>query len=441
MSQATSSLRVPFGQRDGRMWSAQTVATGLACGCRCPECDAPLVCRNAGRYRRAHFAHHNHLGCAGGYETAIHKMAKQLIVDRGALLLPAWDGSPSMPNPPTLADAAGAHHRGATVDAPSRRALLSEAVAEQSRSDYRPDVVAKDEQGELLIEIRVSHAVGDLKTRRVQSEGRRMMEIDLSKVTQEEAADDACFEALVLDAATNRQWVSFPEVTDAWRRSFADLKEYVRLRNLVIEEQRNEQARLAAQRAEEVACAQARKDARRQWLRAPHETNLARLESLTVVDAVKGKLASMQQRDEPLALQNLAHVTTEFVRRHLLTFSEEAWAYEAHPWLWQTAAYLQFIEGRPAGHAFSQVELGRWVRNEFGVDRALWLLFHAQEQCRKEARQRGKQLRVPWAWYFTDQENRRIPNFWKPINGFVDRLVHLGVVVHDRHRYERILVL
>lgn len=100
MSQVKSNLRVPYGLRDGKMWAARDVPTGLACGCLCLGCQQPLVAKNQGSKHRPHFAHHVDLACQGAFESSIHRRAKELIVEKGILMLPAWDGTEAMPNPP-----------------------------------------------------------------------------------------------------------------------------------------------------------------------------------------------------------------------------------------------------------------------------------------------------------------------------------------------------
>ena len=92
-------LRVPFGLRDGRMWLPREVSNGLACGCQRPNCGQPLLAKNAGARRRAHFAHHTDHTCSGAFESAVHRMAKQLICEQLRLALPAWDGAEGMPTP------------------------------------------------------------------------------------------------------------------------------------------------------------------------------------------------------------------------------------------------------------------------------------------------------------------------------------------------------
>lgn len=137
------TLRVPFGLRDGRMWSPRQVANGLACGCTCPACGSPLQAKNQGTRRRAYFAHHSDHACSGAYESAIHRMAKQLICEQRRLLLPAWNGADGMPNPPTAVDDCGRRLLGKSVDFPARTVQLRSATAEVRHADYRPDVSAR----------------------------------------------------------------------------------------------------------------------------------------------------------------------------------------------------------------------------------------------------------------------------------------------------------
>ena len=61
----------------GRMRGIDEVEQGLACDCECPECGSPLVARK-GAVRVHHFAHRG-ASCATGAESALHRMAKQIV--------------------------------------------------------------------------------------------------------------------------------------------------------------------------------------------------------------------------------------------------------------------------------------------------------------------------------------------------------------------------
>ena len=63
-------FRVPFGLREGRVWAPAEVASGLACNCICPGCQAPLIAKaQTSRRRRPPFAHLSESGCQTGRET------------------------------------------------------------------------------------------------------------------------------------------------------------------------------------------------------------------------------------------------------------------------------------------------------------------------------------------------------------------------------------
>ena len=107
-----------------------------------------------------------------------------------------------MPNPPSLPHAGGARLYGRRIEFGSRVTQLLSAQVEQSCGDYTPDVIGLDDRGPLLIEIRVTHAVDELKRRRIQSEGQRMVEIDLSKLRLEQVVDET--EAKLAHGLTSR---------------------------------------------------------------------------------------------------------------------------------------------------------------------------------------------------------------------------------------------
>ena len=357
-------------------------------------------------------------------------MAKQLICERLGLTLPAWDGADGMPNPPTATDSRGAKLLGKRVEYPARSVQLRSARAEASIADYRPDVLAEDDEGELLIEIRVSHAVTGQKTRNVQSEGRRMIEIDLSSVSAQQAEDPKAFEALVLDTARNRSWISCPPATEAWRAARDALAVRLATKNRKIAKnqgRRNELARLRAQKEQE---REIWRNRTRMELREPYLEDLHYLLQASRPEAIAAKNALLQRRDEDKAIRLLAMIHDD-LHPALRSSSGPAWAYQAHYLLWQPAMYLHFIDGKPAGHPISRSELGRWLRATYGVDPVLWRLFMAQWIGRKEARQLGQKRWSLSLWHFTEEENRAVPNFFECVTGLVDRLIVAGALERD----------
>ena len=430
------ALKVPFGLKAGRMWSPKQVPPGRLCGCTCPACGAALVAKAAdSTYRRPHFAHLAETDCRAGYETALHKKAKELVAEHADLLLPPWDGEPEMPNPPNLKDDTGQCWYGTRVEFQSRQARLQNVRLEEAQGDYTPDVIADDGAGELLIEIRVSHAVDPLKRRRIQSEGKRLIEIDLSHLDPDVLQDETRLIHAVLYAPENRAWLACPEATDAWRESFRALKAQVAQRNIEIAQlrQHHEEAQRAKERVMEQARAQqaervAQRERYRAQERVPHQEAIEDLPTLVSVERIETLLADYLGRDGEQADQLIAQIPSQTVKQAVSYCGPNTWLYQVHPRLWQAACYHRFVLGQPAGSRFNQRELARWVMQHFGRDEVLFSLFRAQYNFRDRARKAGFQKQRISHWAFTDLENRQIPNFYKPINEFVTRLVYIGAL-------------
>ena len=196
---ALRKLTVPFGLRDGRLVFVSDVALGVDCGCTCPECGEPLIARNRdfpGRRRVPHFQHARASSCPGGVETAIHRMAKEVLATSDTVLLPRWASGDVVVEPESLA----------VVIARLEVPLLDGAV--------RPDVLLRGmaqgiEFDVLCVEVRVQHAVDEPKRDLLATSGLDTMEIDLSGLTDEAVADPVAFRYEVLENSANRHWVHF----------------------------------------------------------------------------------------------------------------------------------------------------------------------------------------------------------------------------------------
>lgn len=428
-------FRVPFGLRDGRVWAPGEVAKGKACGCICPGCHAPLAAKaKDSRRKRPHFAHLTDTGCQTGRETGIHLRAKQLVAERQELVIPVWTGDPiDMPNPPHAHDQEGRLHWGRKIDHPMRRVRLRDIEVERSLGTYQPDVYAWDAAGELLIEIRVTHAVDDHKAARVQVQGRRMVEIDLSQLHRNTPHDQNAFEQAVLFDPANRNWISCPEAIADWQASKRELDEQVAARNGEIAQQREHMALAVQARLERETQEAKDKDGRRAYVRrsrrAMHENDLAQLCKLTAPDRIKQLLREYQISAE-VRVGELLDTVPPAVRSACLRAHEDAWVFGVDPALWQLLAYDKFVAKQVPGHRFNQKDVATWVRLSFYPEQVLYRLFVAQYANRAEARRAGFHQRRLAYWVFTDEENERIPNFYAPINDFIDRLESARVIRH-----------
>lgn len=428
-----SALRVPFGLKDGRALAPSEVGKGKTCGCVCPSCGAPLVAKaQVSRDRRAHFAHLAGAGCRTGRETGIHLRAKQLIADHLRLFLPAWDGSPpDMPNPPSARDIDGVLHEGFRIDVPGKVTSLRSAEMEARLEGYVPDILARDDEGTLLIEIRVTHAVGETKAERVAADGRRLLEIDLSGMDRDLPHDPEAFEWTVLEDPAIRHWVAHPGAVARWHESKAELEERISQRNAEIEEARRAAEAEAQQLQESAATAEKRKYARREYMRLrerqPYLDSLARLDVLTNPTRVAALTAELGAAAAD-RVQALLADSEAAVRHACLSSHGNAWIYGVDPVLWQLLATRHFVTSQESGYQFNQRDLATWVRRTFPYDRDLYRLFAAQYAKRADARRAGFAKRRLAFWAFSDEENLRIPDFYVPVNHLVDRWAWTGLV-------------
>lgn len=428
-----SGFRVPFGQRDGRVWAPAEVASGKACGCVCPGCLAPVVAKAlSSRTRRPHFAHLNGAGCQTGYETGIHSRAKQVIEDRLELLLPAWDGDLlEMPNPPTARDDNGQRHEGRRVDVPARRVAITNVEQEVWFGSYRPDVVAIDDVGVLLIEIQVTHAVDARKAERVQAQGRRMVEIDLSDLDRSIPHDPDAFQQAVLFELLNRAWISCPQAVADWQAAKAELDLQMAERNRWLAEQRDAAAMAAKESQQRQAREENGREGRREYMRklerARHGEDLKVLMELAAPDRIQRLILEYQTNSET-CVSNQLEAAPAAVRSACLAAHPDAWIFGVDPALWQLLAFREFVGRQSPGHRFNQREVAAWVRSSFPYEQALYRLFVTQYAKRADARRAGYAKRRLSFWAFSDEENRLIPNFYAPINAFMDRLADAALI-------------
>lgn len=423
-----SGFRVPFGLRDGRAWAPAEVAKGKACGCVCPGCHAPLSAKaQNSRRKRPHFAHLVDMGCTTGRETGIHLRAKQLIAERGRLLLPTWMGSPQMtPNPPLEQDIAGYWHRGRDVDVPERWGILNEVRLEHRMGAFTPDVLAVEDEETLLIEVRVTHAVDEPKLEWARSAGYRMLEIDLSRLDRNTPHDIEAFEATVLADVHNRCWIAHPEAEDAWRASKAELIHHVAARNAWISDQRQkvelEEQQWREEQSRDAKARAGRRESFRTHVRAKHANDLKILMGLTDPERIS-RLLQEYRRVSGDRVRMLSGDVPDAVRVLAQRWHKDAWVFGTHPEVWQLQAYVHFVGRQSVGYRFNQRDVSSWVRRSFPIEAHLYRLFVAKYAARAEARRAGFAKRSLDYWVFSPEENRRIPDFYAPINDFIGRLI------------------
>lgn len=185
-----------FGERtDGTLAHISEVPSGIACGCRCPSCNRPLVARK-GEQMGHHFGHYGAAGehaCRNGPETALHRFAKELLASRLTLVLP-----PLLNDGETRPYYTGGLYR------------FDAAALEKRLGAITPDVIVRRAHRDLLVEFCVSHACDANKVAKIASLDISAVEIDLSGVAH--SASRAELEDAILNQAP-RRWLHNPKLS------------------------------------------------------------------------------------------------------------------------------------------------------------------------------------------------------------------------------------
>lgn len=140
----------------------------------CPECGARLVPRNKGQKRVPHYAHFRKGECSHAGETALHRIAKDIILEAGYIMLPPYE-----------VDVGG---RYAERVQPATVGRFDAVEVETWENGFRPDLIGTRHGadgapiGQLIVEIRVTHAVDARKLEKLRHRGDSVVEIDLSSI-------------------------------------------------------------------------------------------------------------------------------------------------------------------------------------------------------------------------------------------------------------------
>jgi hypothetical protein len=187
-----------FGiDRDGTIRHISEVVGGLACECTCPACGKNLIARK-GRVKVHHFGHQVSFSCATAPETALHKLAKEIVAKHRRLTIPEVVAK--------YREETQSFHPGQMVN-------FDTATEEATHlDDLIPDVYVEKEGRGLLVEIYVTHACDEMKRIDLKRSGIATIEIDLSRFPRNASRRDV--EKAVTETAP-RQWLYHPKIDKA----------------------------------------------------------------------------------------------------------------------------------------------------------------------------------------------------------------------------------
>jgi hypothetical protein len=158
----------------------ENAANGDKCNGICYQCEKDLRAIQ-GKEIKWHFRHVVETDCQGGFETAIHYGAKQIL--EASLFVKLHDG---------------------------RVFNYENTLKEKSISSFRPDIQLVNDQETLLIEIKVEHGISDEKLLKIKEYNKRVIEINLSEVSREITYEE--LKELVLNETNNKSLIHTPTV-------------------------------------------------------------------------------------------------------------------------------------------------------------------------------------------------------------------------------------
>lgn len=168
---------------DGKLIHVDSVSRGLACMCFCPHCKNKLVAKNEGNRKVHHFAHANGSDCVGAIESALHKMAKDILQEHRLIMLP-----------PIRQGEFGSQKVFGRVEAEVFDKELS----------LRPDCIGYTENGALMwIEFKRTHEVDVKKAGKIISAKIDCIEIDLNSCE----LDPIKVRSFIEGSSEQRKWI------------------------------------------------------------------------------------------------------------------------------------------------------------------------------------------------------------------------------------------
>ena len=213
-------------ESDGKIIGVEEVPqnmSGKACGCICANCKRKLQACSLNGSVRSYFRHHteNHskniaepiIYCNANIanETALHKMAKQIIAQEKKIYIPSKNitvkeaGIKDLPQKVENAIPCFELREAHMVEAQS-------VELEKHLDDFIPDIVFTMGQHELIIEVFVSHRVDEDKRQKAEKYGSAMLEIDLSTFSGNPISSKKLRDIL-LGEEKHKKWIYYPLTT------------------------------------------------------------------------------------------------------------------------------------------------------------------------------------------------------------------------------------
>ncbi|MEP9324841.1 competence protein CoiA family protein [Paraburkholderia phymatum] len=304
---------------------------------RCAECRQ-LVTRKQGDVRVWHFAHKAETACTGAFETALHLLAKQILVESDTLHVPALVCR--LYERPGPADIALCVEQTLYWDAAGEAEVWVDGI--------RPDFRGVCQSKAIFVEVTVTHEPDAPKLEALKRLQTPTLEIDLSAVPRDVKEPEV--RQLVLDATEGKRWLFYPGEAEARAQLNALRDQRDAAFGAALEQERQEERRRDA------ALAAARADARAERLK-------------------KIEMANARFRDATTA-QKLAFLEAKLrkpVSSWPASLGHEVWggsAFRVPTRIWQADAFRKYIHEQGARPPYPRVSVetvAEWLVQRYAI--------------------------------------------------------------------------
>lgn len=421
-------IKVPFGEREGRLFPPSHVVRGLGCRCTCPKCGTQLIAKHSSR-GLPFFSHHNTKDCPGGYETALHRMAKQIIQDAQAVTLAQRRVRVEITSSEgiKLTD---------TAEFLPHHSRLYNIRLETRMERWVPDITASlKNDSTIFIEIHVTHAVEGEKPEKLDN----LLEIDLSRLSEDTVADMKLLEDAVLRSAP-RKWHrcslynDLPKVKsirdDLWRRLENEKNRILKERERRLKEAERESDILSI------------KESMRQYYSEP-------LANLATALSPEGVLS----RQDELAKDRRYTQAKQWIEIKLNPKAGKLdkipaiidvplngdWVFNVHRLVWQSFLIFGLVFKQRKGVTFHATKILKEIEKRYGILSWVSTLDKLKRDQKAQGRTRKQWYAGEGAWFLEHEENRAIISPYRVIIEHLSTLSqpHIGILsrIHDTPRF------
>lgn len=182
---------------EGNWKHINEVASGFACNCYCPHCNARLIAINSkpeGESKAHHFAHERGSDCIWSDESSLHKLAKEVLAEEQKIMLPVLQGE---------------------LNAKQLEFDSVEQEARDAGTGLIPDCVCYYGGQKLWVEFKRTHEVDTKKAEKICNAKIDCIEIDLNVCEINKEA----VRKFIVEESSDRIWVfnSKTQQTKTWK--------------------------------------------------------------------------------------------------------------------------------------------------------------------------------------------------------------------------------